>query len=158
MLTGASHSPGGLIWMVVHLINEMEIHDIAKLWGQETSQPPKVYEIVLIEFFLKRNHLASWLVDPSSTLTREDVQTFCRERQIDPPRFWFGAKESLASAEAQCRKWIAAQVVLGKDMSKQKYRTLAKSEISGLSDRAFDRVWDDTVPSAWKVAGRPKKS
>jgi hypothetical protein len=144
--------------MVAHLLNEMEIRDIAKLWGQETSQPPKVYERVLIEFFLERNNLASWLIDSSSTLTREDVRTFCCERQIDPPQFWFGAKESLASAEARCRKWLVDKASENKCMSKKEYRKLAIKEIEGLSKRAFDRAWDASMPSAWKRAGRPKKS
>jgi hypothetical protein len=43
-------------------------------------------------------------------------------------------------------------------MSKEKYRTRAQAKIEGLSDRGFDRVWNDVVPPEWKRAGAPKKS
>ena len=150
--------------MVAHLVDRMEIQDIAELWGQEEGKPSGIYVRALIDFLTRKNAVeygydpAFSSVHPGATLTRDHVQTFCEESQIDLPRFWFGAKESLAGAETQCRKWLADQISRGNRKTKSEYRKVAAAEIEGLSARAFNRVWEAMVPLEWKRAGRPKKS
>ena len=143
--------------MVAHLLDRMEIQDIAELWNQETDQPPSIYVQVLSEFLHRKYAVQSWL--PSATImTREDLRAFCKESQIDLPRFWFGARVSTAAAEDRCRKWLTDKTSEDKCMSKKECRELAIKEIEGLSKRAFDRAWYASAPAAWKQAGRPKKS
>ncbi len=141
--------------MVAHLVDRMQINEIAEFWSRESGDPAGVYVRALIEF-LQRLLATEYNCDPSALetgpqadMTREQLRAFCNESQIEPPRFWFGAKTSKASAEAKCRRWLADQVREEKRMSKKKYRALAMTEIEGLSERVFNRAWDATVPPAW---------
>ena len=146
--------------MVEHVIDRMQIDEIAQLWSRETGKPAGTYvralrlfrqERLLPEYNLPPSPL---VVGPQADMTREQLRAFCDENQIELPRFWFGAKVSKASAETQCRRWLAHQVRKDKHMPKKGYCALAMKEIEGLSERAFNRVWDATVPPAWKRAGR----
>ncbi len=150
--------------MVAHLVDRMQIDEIAQLWSRETGKLAGTYVRALCLFRQERllpeyNFPPSApVVGPQADITREELRAFCDENQIELPRFWFGAKVSKASAEVQCRKWLSDQVRKKKHMPKKGYRALAMTEIGGLSERAFNRVWDATVPSAWKRAGAPNKS
>ncbi len=150
--------------MVAHLVDRMQINEIAELWSRETGEPAGIYVRALIMFRQQRllpeyNFPPSALVvGPQANMTREELRAFCNESQIELPRFWFGAKTSKASAEAKCRRWLDDQVREEKRMSKKEYRALAMTKIEGLSERAFNRVWDATVPPAWKRSGAPRKS
>ncbi len=150
--------------MVAHLVDRMQINEIAEFWSRESGDPAGVYVRALILFRQQRLSLESNFppsaldVGPQADMTREQLRAFCNESQIEPPRFWFGAKTSKASAEAKCRRWLTHQVREEKRKPKKDYRVLAMTEIEGLSERAFNRVWDATVPSAWKRAGAPNKS
>ncbi len=150
--------------MVEHVIDRMQIDEIAQLWSRETGKPAGTYvralrlfrqERLLPEYNLPPSPL---VVGPQADMTREHLRAFCDENQIELPRFWFGAKVSKASAEVECQKWLTDRVRKKKDMPKKDYRALAINKIEGLSERAFNRVWDATVPSAWKRAGAPNKS
>ncbi len=150
--------------MVEHVIDRMQIGEIAQLWGRETGQPAGTYVRALRLF--RQEHLlpeynlppSPLVVCPQADMTREHLRAFCDENQIELPRFWFGAKVSKASAETQCRKWLTDQVRKKKHMPKKGYRALAMTEIEGLSERAFNRAWAAKVPATWMRAGAPKKS
>ena len=151
--------------MVAHLTKQMAIKDVAELWNQETGKPAGMYERALCEF---RGHLVAleydWdathsTVSPFADITRQQLRTFCTENGIDLPAFWFGARVSKASDEKQCKEWLRSQVALGpKQKPKEAYYKFAKTEIENLSERAFHRAWEITVPLEWKQRGRPKKS
>ncbi len=150
--------------MVERVLGRMQIDEIAQLWSRETGKTAGNYvralrlfrqERLLPEYNLPPSPL---VVGPQADMTREELRAFCDENQFEPPRFWFGANVSIARAEFQCRKWLTDQVRLGKRIPKKDYRVLAMTEIGGLSERAFNRAWDDTVPAAWKRPGALKKS
>lgn len=151
--------------MVAHLIKQMAIKDVAELWSRETRRPAGVYERALCEYRGRLTALdydwdpTSYAVSPFADITRQQLRTFCTDNQIEPPAFWFGARVSKASDEKQCKEWLRSQVALGpKQKPKVAYYKLAKTEIDGLSERAFNRAWDATAPLEWKQRGRPKKS
>ncbi len=150
--------------MVEHVIDRMQIDEIAQLWSRETGKPAGTYvralrlfrqERLLPEYNLPPSPL---VVGPQADMTREHLRAFCDENHIELPRFWFGAKVSKASAEVQCRKWLTDQVSEEKRKPKKDYCVLAMTKFEGLSKRASDRAWDVAVPAPWKRAGAPKKS
>ncbi len=150
--------------MVEHVIDRMQIDEIAQRWSRETCKPAGTYvralrlfrqERLLPEYNLPPSPL---VVGPQADMTREHLRAFCDENQIELPRFWFGAKVSKASAEAECGRWLTHQVREEKRKPKRDYRALAMTEIEGLSERVFNQVWGATVPAAWKRAGAPRKS
>ncbi len=148
--------------MVEQVIDRMQIDEIAQLWSRETGKLAGTYVRALRWFLQERSEYnfppSAPVVGPQADITREELRAFCDENQIELPRFWFGAKVSKASAEVECQKWLTDRVRKKKDMPKKDYRALAINKIEGLSERAFNRVWDATVPSAWKRAGAPNKS
>ncbi len=150
--------------MVERVLDAMQIDHIAQLWSRETGKPAGIYELALRWYRQERllpeyNFLPSFLeIGPEANMTREELRAFCDENDFELPRFWFDAKVSKARAAVQCRKWLTDQVRKKKYMPKKGYWDYAKNEFEGLSERAFDRAWDATVPATWKRAGAPKKS
>lgn len=64
--------------------------------------------------------------------------------------------QQLTSPEQRCVIFLKEEVAKGKQSTKSAYRTQALGHIDGLQERAFNRVWDATVPPEWKRSGRPR--
>ncbi len=136
--------------MVEHVIDQMQIDEIAELWSLETGKPAGTY-VRALRWFRQERLLPEYnfppstlMVGPQADMTREQLWAFCDENHIELPRFWFGAKVSKASAETQCRKWLTDPVRKEIRKPKKVYCALAMTEIEGLSERAFNRVWATT--------------
>ena len=95
--------------MVEHVIDRMQIDEIAQLWSRETGKPAGTY-VRALRLFRQERLLPEYnfppstlMVGPQADMTREQLRAFCDENQIELPRFWFGAKVSKASAEVECQ-------------------------------------------------------
>jgi len=103
-------------------------------------------------------------ITAETAVSRSALLAWCKKVGIDPPRFLAGAPaRPTAPAETRAREWLQAKVDAVEHgtegrMAKRKYRERALEEISGLSRRAFERAWANTVPDNWKQPGRPGKS
>lgn len=64
----------------------------------------------------------------------------------------------VVSPEQRCIAYLKAEVAKGNRLSKPEHWSMAKERVSGLSKRAFDRVWNSVVPEEWKQAGRRKRA
>lgn len=92
----------------------------------------------------------------------------CRRSMIVVPRTKFdewlkGIKPIVVSSqtispEDLFRARLRQDIKGAKPGSKTAYRERVLEEFTGLSRRAFDRVWDQDVPDSWKRSGRPRKT
>ncbi|MCW3477771.1 hypothetical protein OL599_24785 [Rhodovastum sp. RN2-1] len=91
---------------------------------------------------------------------RADFQAFCRAKGYRLPAFWSGdAKPNVAAqAKIDCRNWLRQEVRQLRDakpMRKAAYRAEAREQFRDLTARAFDKIWEATVPDRWKRPGAP---
>lgn len=58
--------------------------------------------------------------------------------------------------EAKCKEWLRAEVrrATGKVKIAEEYQAEAQAMFEGLSERAFKRIWAQTVPDDWRKGGR----
>lgn len=68
-----------------------------------------------------------------------------------------GAGQPL-TPEGQLVRFLREEMKQGKRFSKSAYLQQAQGQIAGLSERAFERTWADTVPPGWTRKGRPPSS
>jgi hypothetical protein len=151
--------------------DRLRIDEIAALWSQETGQPASVYVRQLSVYVRQLIEYAKRLVakgvagsypedfdfvTETAVHTRSELKAYCDENDIDPPRFWFGGKASMAGAKACCRNWLEEKVHEGKAATKAEYRKQAVDKIDRLSERGFDEVWAEVVPKHWKKGGHPR--
>lgn len=59
--------------------------------------------------------------------------------------------------EAQLEVWLRNKIKQPKKLSKADYKAQAREEIPDLTERAFHRVWSNTVPKSWKQGGRRRE-
>jgi hypothetical protein len=94
---------------------------------------------------------------------RDDFAGLCDHLGWARPKFWFrtewpnqGAR-AYNNAVVQCRRWLAERAANPDHwMSKSSRRDEALRKFPRLTGRAFDRIWEDLAPEAWKAARRPK--
>jgi hypothetical protein len=72
---------------------------------------------------------------------------------------------SNASRETACRMWLEAEMQASptiRPMEKECYRVAAKQRFVGLGKNEFNRAWSNAISNtsatAWRGAGRPRKS
>lgn len=63
---------------------------------------------------------------------------------------------STVTPEQRCVAFLKEEIARGRTMTKPRYRATAMQKIPGLSERAFNRVWANTVPRTWSRSGRRK--
>jgi hypothetical protein len=98
-------------------------------------------------------------VTGSTTVRRMALEVWCAREGFEPQFL----NQTPEDREKEVRVWLWDQIrAVEQQPSLQKakaaYRASAIKEFgSSLSKRAFDRLWDNIVPDAWKRGGRPKK-
>jgi hypothetical protein len=101
--------------------------------------------------------------EPITRLTpvsRIALEAWCEQEGFELPQF---LKPTAAEFGARVRAWLRHRIKsveqqLEVRQAKGAYRAAAINEFGPeLSKRAFDRLWDNTVPDAWRRGGRPKK-
>jgi hypothetical protein len=89
--------------------------------------------------------------------TREALGTYCEAMGYDPPLFWgFGKDRSRrwnTRRENEARAWLKQIVAGRKQKPKSGYFEDARKEFPGIPRDAFDRIWTEVAPPAWKTSG-----
>ncbi|MGE3298559.1 MAG: hypothetical protein AB7I68_14575 [Porticoccaceae bacterium] len=89
-------------------------------------------------------------------IDRQDFAAYCARQGYPRPTFWIGD----GNPEAECRRWMrekASRHPDAKPDTMPALRKIALETFPGLTQRAFDRVWRDHAPAAWKHPGAPRK-
>jgi hypothetical protein len=98
---------------------------------------------------------------PLLLVGRNAFGAYCELTQRRMPGFWFTRRlpGSPMGAKTICKQWLQREVRAEKKrLSKPAYLEEAQILAPGLSERTFDKIWEVTVPPAWKKAGPMAKN
>lgn len=135
-----------------------ELRVPAHVWRADRAE--EVFDIGLVRVSNDQISFVIGLDRPEDT-----ALVMIREKDIEDALAEQVTVRSTAAAETRCRRWLFDLMSGGSqpDRPKSSYRIEAKTNFTGLGDRAFQRAWDsaiaDTGNGNWKRPGpRPKKS
>jgi hypothetical protein len=88
--------------------------------------------------------------------TREALAAYCESMGYDLPRFWFATKRGgkwTIRDERAAAVWLKQLAMGPKLKPKRAYFVEARGRFLSIPWKAFSRIWDKTVPEAWKRSG-----